>query len=235
MRLSYCQFAKQCEMVVNALCDWRVVVSSASDSTIKEGSQGQGQGQGVYLASRACRLVSLNVGIAAMHTNCDLSEEYLVEDTQDIGCFGEVSSQVVEDTLNKAEKKESIYVFEFNIVYSTSYGVPVLYFNVYSPEGSLLLLHQVIELLSNTNANFNCSQIDKWTFITQGEHPFLGIPFFYLHPCKTGEFMAQVFESTQGKGKTSEESLHDKYLVSWLSFFGPLVGLFVSTQNFVTI
>uniref|UniRef100_A0A914MKG6 Ubiquitin-like-conjugating enzyme ATG10 n=1 Tax=Meloidogyne incognita TaxID=6306 RepID=A0A914MKG6_MELIC len=47
-----------------------------------------------------------------------------------------------------------------SICYSEVYSVPVFWFNIYNFE-----------------------------FISQGEHPFLGIAFYNIHPCKTAELM----------------------------------------------
>ncbi|KAJ8305914.1 hypothetical protein KUTeg_016459 [Tegillarca granosa] len=35
-------------------------------------------------------------------------------------------------------------------------------------------------------------EVDKWSFLTQQEHPFLGRPFYQLHPCHTADLMKQV-------------------------------------------
>lgn len=52
--------------------------------------------------------------------------------------------------------------------------------------------------------------------ISQHDHPVLGQPFFYVHPCDTSALMAQL-----QIGDTLS------YVISWLSFFGPPVGLYI--------
>ncbi|XP_052185965.1 ubiquitin-like-conjugating enzyme ATG10 isoform X3 [Diospyros lotus] len=63
----------------------------------------------------------------------------------------------------------------------------------------------------------------KWTFITQEEHPYLNRPWYTLHPCGTGEWMKLlvITDPSWAKGEISFE----KYLISWLSVVGQVVGL----------
>ncbi|GAB1599766.1 ubiquitin-like-conjugating enzyme ATG10 [Argonauta hians] len=101
---------------------------------------------------------------------------------------------------------------DYHVVYSYSYGVPVLYFNMYWKDGSLLSLDEVWSLIP-------CHYRDRflaerWTFITQQEHPIVHRPFFYLHPCHTTDLMKNI-ELKQKKD----------YILSWLSCVGPVVRL----------
>lgn len=108
----------------------------------------------------------------------------------------------------------------YNVVYSLSYGVPVLYFNVWRRDGSLLPLSEVRSRVPEMYRE----QLEEqwWSTVTQQEHPIRGIPFFQLHPCKTEQMMQQVTASSQGK--------FGNYLVTWLSTVGPLAGLQLSTD-----
>ena len=49
------------------------------------------------------------------------------------------------------------------------------------------------------------------------EQPFLGLPFFHVHPCHTSHLLAQV------KAGSACSSL----LLLWLSSVAPLVGLVI--------
>jgi len=59
-------------------------------------------------------------------------------------------------------------------------------------------------------------ELRERTFITQAEHPILGIPFFYVHPCQTSKLMKELL---------SNNTTGFNYILSWLSLIGPLVGL----------
>ncbi|XP_064477083.1 ubiquitin-like-conjugating enzyme ATG10 isoform X3 [Ornithodoros turicata] len=101
----------------------------------------------------------------------------------------------------------------YHVVYSLSYEVPVLYFNMWRQDGSLVPLNEVWAI-SGTE------QSDWWSTITQQEHPILHTPFFQLHPCKTQDLMKQL--RSQGG--------HGNYLVTWLSMVGPMAALTVPTE-----
>lgn len=106
-----------------------------------------------------------------------------------------------------------VVTYEYHILYSPSYGVPVLYFNAHTQGGKLLALEEIWKRVPDAYKE-RLSE-ERWTFITQQEHPLLGRPFYYLHPCHTADLMK------------NSPVLTDKrhYIVSWLSAVGPVVGL----------
>lgn len=106
---------------------------------------------------------------------------------------------------------------EHHIVYSPSYSVPVLYFNCYRANGSLLTLEELWEtvpaLYQARLAN------ERWATLTQAQHPLLGFPFYQLHPCHTADLMSSL------RGKCGSN-----YIMSWLSAVGPLVHVHLSVD-----
>ncbi|XP_078573981.1 ubiquitin-like-conjugating enzyme ATG10 [Branchiostoma floridae x Branchiostoma japonicum] len=132
----------------------------------------------------------------------------------------------VEDSMEEADintvqcevKETQYYRYQYHVLYSTSYCVPVLYFIASRPDGSQASLDEV---WSSVPASFQSRlQDDRWTFLTQQEHPVLGCPMFQLHPCHTATMMQPLMQETQDK-----EMGRCSYLVSWLSTVGPVVGL----------
>lgn len=112
--------------------------------------------------------------------------------------------------------------YEYHIVYSCSYGAPVLYFRAFTLEGRSLTLE---EMWSTIHPNYRLHlQNCPLNAISQQEHPLLGQPFFYLHPCRTEEFMGPVLQTAQDQGSPVN------YVLSWLSVVGPVVGLNVSLK-----
>ncbi|XP_070194565.1 ubiquitin-like-conjugating enzyme ATG10 isoform X4 [Littorina saxatilis] len=102
---------------------------------------------------------------------------------------------------------------QFHVLYSHSYSVPVLFFNICRPDGKRLGLEEV---WSRVPEEYQARiQDHKWATITQQEHPYLGTPFFTLHPCHTASLMSQVPDATDTR----------YYLIKWLSSVGPVVGL----------
>ncbi|TRY83855.1 hypothetical protein DNTS_030090 [Danionella cerebrum] len=107
--------------------------------------------------------------------------------------------------------------YEYHVVYSCSYQIPVLYFRASALDGRSLSLEEV---RSNVHPHYRQRlNLAPWETLTQQEHPILGQPFFMLHPCHTEEFMKAALDSARLENKKVN------YIVSWLSFVGPVVGL----------
>ena len=140
----------------------------------------------------------------------------------------------------------SVHV-EYHIVHSFSYKVPVLYFNTTYSNGRQLSLDDTWKLLSK---RFVSGSVDRWGLISQQEHPLLHRPFYHIHPCHTANVMAQATDTKKNEAEKCRKDLTDmrtlsggeatvsmvphlaagserkaNYLVTWLSTFGPLVGL----------
>ncbi|PIN17482.1 hypothetical protein CDL12_09860 [Handroanthus impetiginosus] len=111
--------------------------------------------------------------------------------------------------------------FDFHVVYSASYRVPVLYFHAYCNDGQPLLLDDIKREITVNSAELlsRC----KWTFMTKEEHPILNRPWYTLHPCGTSEWMKLLLKSDASA--TQGEIPEQKYLVSWFSIVGQVFGL----------
>lgn len=152
-------------------------------------------------------------------TDCDVRSQYEEEkeeqDDEDKEAEPEDPSIMVQTHMAKF-----FITFDYHIVYSLSHSVPVLYFNAWHSSGQLLSLDEVWERVDATHREQIIS--NKWGTLTQVEHPLLGRPYFQLHPCNTAKLMGQVIP--QSASSHSPATLRT-YLVSWLSMFGPPVGL----------
>ncbi|EDS42639.1 conserved hypothetical protein [Culex quinquefasciatus] len=102
-----------------------------------------------------------------------------------------------------------LYRFEYHVVYSISYQVPVLYFNVFKSDGTLLRLE---EAWSGFTELAGESREQLRQTLTQMEHPALFKPFLGLHPCKTANVLRALPDS-------------QNVIVSFLSIYGPYVNL----------
>lgn len=155
-----------------------------------------------------------------------------------------------QDMAVAVETKQAHVTLEHHVVYSPTFQAPVLYFNAFDPgllcgvlsskhqlnngyfhipiilDGSSLSLDQVydwvISAVSGPNLRLPTTVSSKGG-ITQDEHPILGLPFYYIHPCNTHIVMKQFDQHINTKN----------YIKIWLSFFGPPVGCNVSSQLFV--
>jgi len=112
---------------------------------------------------------------------------------------------------------------EHHIVYCPSYQVPVMYFRVYDSKGQLLFgLESVLRALGcpeNPNvASSSSSAVAEG--LTQMPHPIYQTPYLQIHPCKTAEWMESVFVNSTN------------YILSWLSYVGPHVGINLDNHYF---
>lgn len=119
---------------------------------------------------------------------------------------------------NDVEAYREMVTFEYHVVYSPSYSVPVLYFSAWTQDGKRLSLNDIWDQVSQVHQHF--LHHDKWSFITQQEHPLLQQPFFLVHPCHTADFMKLL---NSNSSSVSDHSLG--YIIPWLSAVGPTVGL----------
>ncbi|KAJ8401933.1 hypothetical protein AAFF_G00375140 [Aldrovandia affinis] len=107
--------------------------------------------------------------------------------------------------------------FEYHVLYSCSYQTPVLYFRASTLDGRPLSLE---DMWDNVHPNYRQRLLQgPWDTITQQEHPLIGQPFFFLHPCRTAEFMGPLVQAAHLENRKLD------YMVSWLSMVGPVVGL----------
>ncbi|XP_058512308.1 ubiquitin-like-conjugating enzyme ATG10 isoform X2 [Ochotona princeps] len=107
--------------------------------------------------------------------------------------------------------------YEYHVLYSCSFQVPVLYFRASFLDGRPLTLEDIWEGVHQCYRERLLQA--PWDAITQQEHPILGQPFFVLHPCKTNEFMTPVLKNPQKINRNIN------YVTTWLSVVGPVVGL----------
>ncbi|XP_077981887.1 ubiquitin-like-conjugating enzyme ATG10 [Glandiceps talaboti] len=153
----------------------------------------------------------LRDGQEVMHTNSDENDSIAMV------TIDEEETIIHEDDNATIQTPGSISLcqYEYHVLYSLSYSVPVLYFNASKEDGKLLSLEEV---WNNVPGSYQ-SRIsdDRWSFITQQEHPLLCRPFYQLHPCHTADMMQAI-----GIDWSCQDN---NYLISWLSTVGPVVGL----------
>ncbi|KAF4532909.1 hypothetical protein B566_EDAN001513 [Ephemera danica] len=116
-----------------------------------------------------------------------------------------------EDDTASSVNPEAELIAEYHVLYSLSYSVPVLYFNVWRNNGTLLTLEELWGRVAEPYKQ--AVNLAKWNTLTQKEHPVLGTPFFQLHPCHTAELLCQVPNRSGNP------------LLTWLSSVSCAVGL----------
>ncbi|XVF81327.1 hypothetical protein PTKIN_Ptkin15bG0147200 [Pterospermum kingtungense] len=143
---------------------------------------------------------------------------------EDASCLG--NKDVIDDATLVQSNQDGLHHYDFHIVYSNIFKVPVLYFRAYYGDGRPLPLDEIEKELPECSSNELSKS--KWTFITQEEHPYLKRPWYKLHPCGTGEWMKLLFLSDTAQPKS--QMVVELYLLSWFSVVGQVVGLRIPSK-----
>ena len=158
-----------------------------------------------FLVKRSC-VVSTELHPVLSETSSDAGEPENIEDEDPA-------------TLPCGEKSQEAVNFEYHVIYSPSYQVPVLFFTATFHSGRLVPLRDIWRFVSPVHVTRESGM--EWESVTQQEHPILCRPFYHIHPCHTSTIMATALTSNKDKEKLN-------YLLSWLTIFGPTIGLNVS-------
>ena len=137
---------------------------------------------------------------------------------------------------------------EYNILYSVSYCVPVLYLRGYDSFGCGLRLNDLIKsgLFSRStqdndnsddkklvehhsrdqdeNHHIQSNFVRSDTF-SQVSHPLNFQPFYQLHPCHTSEWMKMMCSVKENKEGSRMQLSVENYIIIWLSFVASFIGL----------
>ncbi|XP_064294503.1 ubiquitin-like-conjugating enzyme ATG10 isoform X2 [Phalacrocorax carbo] len=162
-----------------------------------------------YLSKTYFRVRNRNISPHLKETNNDNIEQML---------FTDVEESLDDSQVAGACAAEEVIRYEYHVLYSSSYQVPVLYFRACILDGRPLTLD---EIWKSVHACYQARLLEApWDTISQQEHPLLGQPFFVMHPCRTNEFMSSVLT-----GSWKQQNRHTNYIILWLSTVGPVVGL----------
>lgn len=201
------------EEIENVLFDFLERARKVGDSWNLEYAKGKRKVK--YLTKKQVQLGFDKASEADTEETCAEDKNWGVEEI-DNDC---VTSGQLESDMNKTFLK-----YEYHVIYSTSYGVPVLYFTASRQDGKLVSLEEVWKNVPEVY--HERLEFERWTFLTQQEHPHLGVPFYQLHPCHTADMMKKIAGVTEDQ----EENVSANYLVTWLSTVGPVVGLKIPTE-----
>lgn len=143
----------------------------------------------------------------------------LGDDDLDVEQFGE--GNVVEESDDATVQQDIIKChppvrLEYHVVYSVSYEVPTLYLNACHQSGQSLSVNELWKLIPSFYAPPTST---RWGILSQQDHPILSRPFYYIHPCHTATALGAVYS------RPKDAPVIGNYILTWLSMFGPLVGL----------
>jgi len=119
-----------------------------------------------------------------------------------------------DNTINTKTPNTEQISCSYEVHYSPSYSVPVLYCRFWNCSGQLLGLEQVWSLAPLPARG--------WDRVSMAPHPVTGMPWVQVHPCKTGQVTSLM--------RRSSDSRKCNYIVTFLSLYGQAVGLHMSTE-----
>lgn len=120
----------------------------------------------------------------------------------------------------KSKRTPPTATAEYHIILSSSYQIPVLYFQITVRSSGVPLpvsLSDVYTILVPADSRVAVEKVGVMGGISQGDHPVLGLPYYFVHPCNTIEAMREW-----GEGMGPEA-----YLGVWMGFVGGVVGLWM--------
>ncbi|KAI0649992.1 hypothetical protein C8Q79DRAFT_997943 [Trametes meyenii] len=141
---------------------------------------------------------------------------------------------VLEDDPTAAPLEELLICKQY-IVYSSTFQVPAFYFTIHESSGTPLPLNRITEsalfrrhALPSANDNtFALTLPDtSLALLSQGDHPTLGTPSWYFHPCHTSEAVGEIL--AESDGWDGENGL--RWMEVWFMVVGNVVDFFAGNQ-----
>ncbi|KAG9305555.1 hypothetical protein G9A89_003618 [Geosiphon pyriformis] len=167
----------------------------------------------------------------------DDNEFQLIEEIEDPSVLYQSCNSV------QGENARECLMVDYHILYSSSYKVPVLYFNAYRSDGSILTLDQIYTNLIEPSRLDDLRTAGFNGGLSQQDHPTLMLPFYFLHPCETASLMKTVaclpimvepLDPSERTDKIAPQIPINGYLRSWLSLVGSLVGVKIGSGYFIS-
>ena len=134
-------------------------------------------------------------------------------------------------TVNVSETEMVVVDWELHIVYNEIYHTPALWLKATRSDGVPLTGEEVARLCGVGVVEGEGEEEGGWTVLSQDEHPILGQPFFFLHPCGTPGRMTRLLIVERRVGEEEEEEEEKKarvglvYLVKWFGLVAAVLGL----------
>ncbi|KAI0366408.1 hypothetical protein BV20DRAFT_971929 [Pilatotrama ljubarskyi] len=122
------------------------------------------------------------------------------------------------------------------VVYSATFEVPAFYFTLHESTGSPLPLDEVVKsalfrrhaLPSPDGNTFALTLPDSsLALLSQGDHPTLGTPAWYFHPCHTSEAVREILAASGGTG-AGDELL--RWMEVWFMVMSNIVDFSAGSQ-----
>eukprot|EP01129_Flabellula_baltica_P016897 TRINITY_DN91_c0_g1_i1.p1 TRINITY_DN91_c0_g1~~TRINITY_DN91_c0_g1_i1.p1 ORF type:complete len:166 (-),score=35.33 TRINITY_DN91_c0_g1_i1:160-657(-) len=132
-------------------------------------------------------------------------------DIPDMEDFSDDNNLIEEDPAAVSNNIVQSRMYLLSICYDNYYQTPKLWLCGFSEDGSPLSAQEMFQDISADHA--------KKT-VTLDDHPHLGTPYAYVHPCKNASVMKKFIDRMVDKGI---EPRVDQYLFIFIKFLGAVI------------
>ncbi|TFY80872.1 hypothetical protein EWM64_g3138 [Hericium alpestre] len=158
----------------------------------------------------------------------------------DLDDGGEVENQETLDVAAAPTAGSEAVIATQCVAFSATFRVPVFYFAIHDTQGSPLPLAEIVKTplfhrrLSPADITpFSIGHPGSlFPLLSQGDHPTLGTPSWYIHPCETpsamAELAAEIIADTEPEIALWTE---DEQLIRWMEAWFMLLGNVVDLDN----
>ncbi|KAL0949744.1 hypothetical protein HGRIS_009784 [Hohenbuehelia grisea] len=117
------------------------------------------------------------------------------------------------------------------VIYATSFQVPAFYFSIHDSNGSPLALKDLVRTCLFRHHAFTGVETSAFALgmpgsafplVSQGDHPTLGIPCWYFHPCETPKSVGDIMTEVE-QPEWSEQERLVRWLEAWFMIVGTVV------------
>ncbi|KAF5331691.1 hypothetical protein D9611_007748 [Ephemerocybe angulata] len=135
-------------------------------------------------------------------------------------------------TAHTTSEAECVISQQF-VVFSATFQVPAFYFTAHKANGTTLSLDEIMntklfkfEIPIGSDANGFALTLPDVPFplLSQGDHPTLGTPCWYLHPCETSNAVDELFREVM-EADWDEETRLVRWLETWFMTVGGVLDL----------
>ncbi|KAJ2699438.1 hypothetical protein FB645_005319 [Coemansia sp. IMI 203386] len=148
----------------------------------------------------------------------DLEEHQDLEDLEDTDPLYTVSHpQSTEPNISTAP----IAQVQYHVLYSSTWRVPMMYMRVTTGSTGVVTSMDEIRqmLICDQQVRQAVEAVEYGGALGIQDHPELGVPYMYVHPCHTATLLRTVALGTDVNIGCSE------YIAAWVSLIGAAIGL----------
>ncbi|KAI9001172.1 hypothetical protein BD414DRAFT_452306 [Trametes punicea] len=141
-----------------------------------------------------------------------------------------------EDDVAIAVNGEERLICQQYVVFAPTFEVPAFYFTLHDSSGSPLPLNAIVKsalfrrhaLPSPDENTFALTLPDSsLALLSQGDHPTLGTPSWYFHPCHTSEVVGEIVAESDAR-EDGDELL--RWMEVWFMIIGNIVDFFAGSE-----